>query len=184
MKKDKLFICGGIGVLILAVILGVFLLATNGSSGIKLETNEDFSGLIDKIYDKTKLELMALETHDIDIKDELALNSYTGLSSNKKVKKLVVSESMTSSIAYSLVLVQVKNKADVEKVKKEMVDNINLRKWICVGADVVYATSYKDVIFLVMGNEETASSQYNVFKSIVDNKIGKELSREAEVIEF
>jgi len=60
-----------------------------------------------------------------------------------------------------------------------MVDNIDTRKWICVEAEKVYATSHSNLICLVMSSEEMAKPVYTEFKNLVDNKIGKELEKTA-----
>jgi len=62
-------------------------------------------------------------------------------------------------------------------MKQEMLDNIDVRKWICVQAERVYVTNYNDVIFLVMASEEWAKPVYDEFKNLVGGKVGKELVR-------
>ena len=83
---------------------------------------------------------------------------------------------MTSQ-AYLLSVVKVKDGANVEKMKQEMLDNIDMDMWICVSADKLYITNSGNIIFLVMTNEEWATSVYNNFKKYVNNNIGKELTK-------
>ena len=107
---------------------------------------------------------------------------YTGLKSTNNVETIVVSEPMMSSQAYSLVMVKTTSKkADIESMKQEMIDNINTRKWICVEAEKVYVTNYKDVIFLVMASDEWATPVYNEFKNLVGGKVGEELVKTTEI---
>ena len=47
-----------------------------------------------------------------------------------------------SSQAYSFVAVKFKNAVNIEKVKEEMYNNIDMNKWLCVSADVLYLTNY------------------------------------------
>ena len=47
-----------------------------------------------------------------------------------------------SSYAYSFVAVKFKNGVNIEKVKEEMYNNIDMNKWLCVSADVLYLTNY------------------------------------------
>ena len=48
---------------------------------------------------------------------------------------------MMSSQAYSLVLVKVKDGVDANNIAKTMSEKIDTRKWICVSAEKLYATS-------------------------------------------
>ncbi len=71
-------------------------------------------------------------------------------------KDALASEPMMSASAYSLVLVRVKEGADVEKIKADIKQNVNPRKWICVGVEEenVIVDSIGDVIFLVMSDTQ------------------------------
>lgn len=193
MKKSTIAIIATIVIILIAG--GVFFFvkkdtnsaqggAQNTQASVKLETAKDLQNLIDQMYEKSSNDMFGLETREIALNDEMAIQSYTGLKSTENLNKVVVSESMITSQAYSLALVKVKQGADVEAVKREMIENVDMRRWICVGADVAYATNYNDVIFLVMSSEEDAKPQYEAFKEIVGGNIGKELTREAEEIQF
>ena len=56
-----------------------------------------------------------------------------------------------------------------------------MRKWVCVSAEVLYATSTEDLVFLVMSSEEMAKPVYDAFKAKV-GKVGQEYNK-AEVVE-
>ncbi|MFR4318806.1 MAG: hypothetical protein ACLT2Z_04960 [Eubacterium sp.] len=45
---------------------------------------------------------------------------------------------MITAQAYSVAIVKVKDNADVEKIKQEMLDNIDMRRWICVCRTIIY----------------------------------------------
>ena len=151
---------------------------------INIETVDDMKNLIATIHEKSNNPLASLETNEIDINDEMMLASFTGLQSNDGLEKVVVAEPMITSQAYSLVLVKTADNADVENIKEEMVNNIDTRKWICVSAEKLYATNYKNLICLVMSSEELAKPEYEAFKEIVGNKIGEELEKSEEIIEL
>ena len=85
-----------------------------------------------------------------------------------------------SSQAYSAVTVKVKSGANIEEIKKEMLENINMSKWICVSAEKMYITNNGNTIFMVMSNEDWANPVYNEFKEYVGNNIGKELEKTEE----
>ena len=69
----------------------------------------------------------------------------------------LASESGIGSIAHSVVLVRVSDDADVEAIKEKIEDNINPRKWICVGVeeDDVIVENKGNLIVLIMVDDET-----------------------------
>ena len=58
-----------------------------------------------------------------------------------------------------------------------MLDNIDMRRWICVSAEQLYITNSGNVIFSVMADKDIAKAVYNDFKKYVNNNIGKELEK-------
>jgi hypothetical protein len=86
-----------------------------------------------------------------------------------------------SSQAYSLVIAKVKEGTDADKLAKAMSENIDMRKWICVSAEVLYATSTEDLVFLVMSSEEMAKPVFDAFKNKVGN-VGEEYKKEEFVL--
>lgn len=182
MKKQTLTIII-IAVIILAVIIGAILIINNKSKGNeegKIETAEQMKEMFKTIYSKLGKKLLNLETQEISIEDETQVKAYTGLKSNKDIEKIVVSEPLMSSQAYSAVTVKVKSGANIEEIKKEMLENINMSKWICVSAEKMYITNNGNTIFMVMSSEDWAKPVYNEFKEYVGNNIGKELEKAEE----
>ena len=112
-----------------------------------------------------------------DIKNIDEVTSYTGLKTNDGIESIVVSEPLITSQAYSVAIVKVKDNADVEKIKQEMLDNIDMRRWICVSAEQLYITNSGNVIFSVMTDKDIAKAVYDDFKKYVNNNIGKELEK-------
>lgn len=182
MKKQTLTIII-IAVIILAVIIGAILIINNKSKGNeegKIETAEQMKEMFKTIYSKLGEKLPNLETQEISIEDETQVKAYTGLKSNKDIEKIVVSEPLMSSQAYSAVTIKVKSGANIEEIKKEMLENINMSKWICVSAEKMYITNNGNTIFMVMSSEDWAKPVYNEFKEYVGNNIGKELEKAEE----
>lgn len=68
----------------------------------------------------------------------------------------IASEPLMTTSAYSLVLVRAKKDADIEQMKKDIKENVDPRKWICVGVDEknVIVDNIGDVIILIMSNDE------------------------------
>ena len=177
MKKGIIW---AIVAVIIIALVGVGVYFSNqddGNQGIKLETAKDMKDFFGKIYKKIEEQLPKVDTDIIDVSDAMEVTNYTGLKSNKDVEAIVVSMPFMSAQAYEAVMVKVKNGADIESMKQEMLDNIDMNKWICVSAEKVYVTNSGNVIFMVMSDEEWAKLVYDSFKEQVENKIGKELEK-------
>ena len=184
MKK---VIIGVVAIAIIAlVVVGIVMISKNNENGgvsknAKMQTVEEMQTTLNNIYTKLGEQLPSIDTMEIDVTDELAVKAATGLQSTANVEAVVLSEPMMSSQAYSAVFVKTAKGADVEKMKQEMLDNIDTRKWICVTAEKVYVTNHENIIFLVMASEEWAKPVYDEFKSAVDGKVGKELQKTEEI---
>ena len=76
----------------------------------------------------------------------------------------VVSMPMMSSIAYQCVLLRVEE-GNVDTVKQQIKDNTDLNKWICVSAETMLVESRGDVIFFVMGENDTAYALNTAFQA-------------------
>ena len=175
MKKQNIFI---IGLILLAVISFVIFILVSGSGNKgSVETPKDINDIINTINKNNKNVLPELETMKVDIKNIDEVTSYTGLKTNDGIESIVVSEPLITSQAYSVAIVKVKDNADVEKIKQEMLDNIDMRRWICVSAEQLYITNSGNVIFSVMADKDVAKAVYNDFKKYVNNNIGKELEK-------
>ena len=175
MKKQNILI---IGLILLAVIsFGIFILVSGKENTGSLETTKDIIKMINIIDKDNKNVLPELETMKVDIKNIDEVTSYTGLKTNNDIESIVVSVPMMTSQAYSVAVVKVKDTANVEKIKQEMLDNIDMRRWICVSAEQLYITNSGNVIFSVMADKDIAKAVYNDFKKYVNNNIGKELEK-------
>ena len=175
MKKQNIFI---ISLILLAVISFVIFILVSGSSNKgSVETPKDINDIINTINKNNKDVLPELETMKVDIKNIDEVTSYTGLKTNDGIESIVVSVPLITAQAYSVAIVKVKDNADVEKIKQEMLDNIDMRRWICVSAEQLYITNSGNVIFSVMADKDIAKAVYNDFKKYVNNNIGKELEK-------
>lgn len=175
MKKSNIIVIGII--LVICLIGGILLLKNNSKDS--LETESDINSMLNTIINNNKDNLPSLETMTMEIDDD-TVNLYTGLTSSKDIDLLIVTEPMMSSQAFSMVAVKVKDGSNIENIKKEMLDNINTSKWICVTAEKVYVTNNGNTIFLVMADTEWANIIYNSFKDYVDGNIGKTLEKTTE----
>ena len=149
---------------------------TSNKDALNVKSTAELTTLVDTVYEGLEL-FPTLASMELDMTDVEALTYETGLSSADKVDSVVVSQPMISSQAYSMILVKVKDGEDADAVAKEMSENINPNKWICVSAEKIYATSSGNVAFLVMTNAEMADDVYESFKTNAGN-IGPEYSKD------
>lgn len=77
----------------------------------------------------------------------------------------IVSMPMNSSIAYQCVLLRV-NEEDVATVKQQIKENADLGKWICVSAETMLIESRENVIFFVMGDQNTVYALNSAFQNL------------------
>lgn len=143
---------------------------------INVQSVQDLTALVDKVYEGLEL-FPSLATMELDLTDMDMVTYETGLTSVEDVDGIVVSAPMMSSQAYSMILVKAKDASKADLIAKEMNDNVNPNKWICVSAEKVYATSCGNVAFLVMTNADMADDVYESFKKYAGN-VGTEYSRE------
>lgn len=150
----------------LAMLLVLSGCAQKKASGVEGTTSE----IIDKIYaNHAPLELY-VDTMTLDLSDNDAVKYNTGLSSGEKISQASVSEAMMSQ-AYSLVVLRVKNVADAPQIARDIYDNINTRKWICVEADTKTVMYSGDVVVLFMidsafDDVATVESMQEAFKTV------------------
>ena len=185
MKKQTMITIIVIAIIAIIAIVGVVIVknnnnTTNGGTSVKIESEKDMKSMLKSIYSKNKDVLPELETEEIDVSNSDLVTSYTGIQSTGNVECLVVLEPLMSSQAYSAVALKVKSNANIETVKEEILNNVDMRKWICVSAEKLYVTNYNNIIFFVMSDEDWATATYNSFKEYVGNEIGKELQKSGE----
>ena len=149
------------------------------ASKLAINSADDLTTLVDKIYEGVSIEMPNLMTMPVDTTDVDAVKSFTGLDSAESIEYAVVSEPLMSSQAYSMVIVKAKDGADVDEMAKAMNENVDERKWICVTAEKIYTTTSGNVICLVMTNAETAQPVFDSFKTIAGS-VGEVYERNAE----
>lgn len=186
---NKKIIIGIVAVLIvIAIIVAIVLIAgkndTSKQTGIEVQTTEQMKEVFEKINKNCEEKLPGLDVQELDISDEEMFTYQTGLKSNKNIEAAVISQPFMSSQAYLAMMVKVSEDANIEEVKKEMIDNIDMNKWICVSAEKAWATNYGNIIFLVMSDEEWGKTTYDEFKKVIEGKVGKELEREGKTEEL
>ena len=73
-------------------------------------------------------------------------------------EEILASEPMMGSIAHSVVLVRMKDGADIESAKQKILDTVDPRKWICVEVpkeDVIVKNKGNLIILIMVADETT-----------------------------
>jgi hypothetical protein len=155
MKKIKL--------LLLALILVIgFTACQFNDAGKNPVVNNNLEGSLESILDKIYEKAEVSDSMKDFIKEGLQVTEITAENAgyflgkeNVEFEAAIASEPMMSSSAYSLCLVRVKEGADIEKIKADIKENVDPRKWICVGVDPsnVIVDNIGDVVILIMSDE-------------------------------
>lgn len=146
MKKIKIFS------LIAIMLGGLVLLSGCGSKELDGSLEEIMNNLNEYVYEgvaddqKPMLGNINVST---DMQDNIEY--YIG-TRDIEYEEILASEPMMGSIAYSVVLVRMKEGADIEKAKEAILENVDPRKWICVEVprEDVIVKNRGNVIALIM----------------------------------
>lgn len=127
-------------------------------TGAEVTADAELSGMVDQIYEAYPVELMMMTTSAVDLSDESWLSYNTGLTAEQGalVDAGVLSESMTGSQAYSMVLLRVKDEADAQTIADAVLNNVQMNKWVCTMADKARVVTFGDKVLFVMSNSELA----------------------------
>lgn len=151
MKKIKIFS------LIAIMISGLFLLSGCSNDNLEGSLEDIMNNLNNYVYEgladdqKPMLGNINVST---DMQDNIEY--YIG-TKDIEYEEILASEPMMGSIAYSVVLVRMKDGADIESAKKAILDNVDPRKWICVEVpkeEVIVKNRGNLIILIMVENKE------------------------------
>lgn len=176
MKKKT--IASKIGMIAVAVTLSMTMLTGCGKSGdrssdevsteenvdtagmVHLDSADDVSAFFDEVYGGVAEDLLPMGgavMTELDLGDADMLSYHTGLTDLDGVAGVYLSESMIGSVPYSAVYIRTTDDADADRIRQQLMDNIDPAKWICVTAEQEYAVLLGNDVFFVMGYQDTAS---------------------------
>ena len=137
--------------LLLVMIPACLMLTACGSKNVEGTLEE----IMTKVYadipeDERPMMLMNMEVTEENVEGFLGTTDI-------EYESALASESGVGSIAHSVVLVRTKDNADIEAIKTSIKENVNPRKWICVGVeeDDVIVKNKGNLIILIMVENET-----------------------------
>ena len=133
------------------VLLTAFVLTLSLTGCGEKNVEGSLEEIMDKVYASIPEEERPMMLMNTEVTEE-NVEMYLG-TADIEFEEALASESATGSIAHSVVLVRVKDNANVEEVKEKIEKNINPRKWICVEAEEVEVESKGNLIILIMSSE-------------------------------
>ncbi len=120
--------------------------------------------IMDKVYASVPEDQRPMGLMNVEVTDE-NVEMFLG-TSDIEFEEALASESAVGSIAHSVVLVRVKDNANVEAVKEKIENSVNPRKWICVEAEDVEVESKGNLIILIMSSEATTDKIETEFNKL------------------
>ena len=160
-----------------ALVLALVMAVSMAACGEKAEEKAPLEGTMEenvlKVMEIAPVEFMVgpmpVDLSDTSEDGKWALSYFTGLSDAAKITDVCVYEPMMGSQAFSLVMVRTAEGQDPKAVAQEMKDNIDPRKWICVGADEIMAAGYGDTVMFIMVDSQmglNAQTYVDAFKTV------------------
>lgn len=148
----------------LVLVLGAMFLVTGcGVQNVEGTLEE----IMTKVYAELPEDQRPMGLTNMEVNDE-TVEGFLG-SKDIKYAEALASESMVGAIAHSVVLVRAEKGADVEKVKEQISNNINPRKWVCVGVEkeeVIIKNKGDLIIAIVVADEEARTKIEAGFDSL------------------
>ncbi len=138
-----------VSLLIIMLVAAVFVTGCGNVEG-------SLEDIMAKVYENVSEEERPMMLTNTEVNDE-NIEYFLG-TKDIEYEEALASESGIGSIAHSVVLVRVKENADVKKIKEAIADNVDPRKWVCVGVeeDDVIVESKGNLIILIMVEDETS----------------------------
>ena len=156
--------------LVLVLVMALSLAACGGKTADKTPLAGTMEENTLKVMEIAPVEFMG-GIIPVDLSDADATWYFTGLSDASKITDVAVYESMMGAQAFSLVMARTAEGVEPKEVAQEMKDNINPRKWVCVGADEVMAAGYGDTVMFIMVDSQlglSAEDYVDAFQTVCD----------------
>lgn len=127
----------------------------------KVSTSSSLTDIMEQLYDGIPEDNLPMALENTELNDE---NFKYYAFADIKYKEAIASESMTGSIAHSVVLIRLENKKDSDTAVKEIKEKADPRKWICVEAENTYVLAKDDLVLLIMSGENADTIKENFEK--------------------
>lgn len=139
------------------IFIAAFVLVL-GAFGCSSKNNQSVDGsLVDimaSLYSDINENDLPMYLENMEVNEE-NIKSFIGVD-NVEYEEALASESMVTSTAHSVVLLRLKDTKNVQKVMDDIKENVDPRKWICVGIerDEVIIKNRGNLIMVVIVQDE------------------------------
>ena len=143
--------------------LMMFGLTGCGSDNVEGSLEDLMTNVYENLNDDEK-PMMLMNT----VVDEENIEYYLG-TSDISYEEALASESGVGSIAHSVVLVRVSEDANIEDAKTKIKENVDPRKWICVGVekeDIIVKNKGNLIILIMVEDENTREKLEEGFNNL------------------
>lgn len=152
---------------IMLLALSVLCIACGSKENESEALTGSLNDMLDTIYETADLSegfrsgMSSFETYEITDELEISILGTDEITYTEGIASIP----MISPNAYQCVLLRV-NEDDVDTVKQQLKDNADLNKWICVSAETMLIESRGNVIFFVMGDQDTVYALNSAFQNL------------------
>lgn len=128
---------------------------------------KELADIISATYEKHPISIgVSTDKLDPAMLDADTILYLASVKSFDKVDEICISGPMMVPPAYQMSVVRVKNASDAESIAKEMLENSDPGKWICVRAEGVRIGVCGDTIMMVMSSVEEADALIKAFGEV------------------
>ena len=120
--------------------------------------------LMTKVYEDNPEEERPMMLMYVEVNEE-NVEYYLG-TTDIAYEEALASESGVGSIPHSVVLVRVKENADIKAIKTKIKDSVNPRKWVCVEAEKVVVENRGNLIILIMSSSDNVDKLLTGFNNL------------------
>ncbi|MBR2138572.1 MAG: hypothetical protein IJ966_04645 [Bacilli bacterium] len=160
MKKIKLFSMFTI------ILVGLFFMTGCGQKNVEGTLEEIMTKLYAEIPENERP--MMLMNTDLTEMDKETISGFIG-TADIDFKQILASESAVGSIAHSVVLVRMNEKADVTAAAEAIKAKVNPRKWVCVGVapeDVIVEVKGDLIVLIMIEDKNSREKIYTAFDAL------------------
>lgn len=152
------------GIIIFAVVIIVAVVL----SSLLIKPEKEITGTLEEImedvYGSIPEEELPMMLGNIELTSE-NIEGFIG-TADIKYTEAIANESMTGSIAHSVVLLRLDDESDAADAVQKIKDNVDPRKWICVEASKVIVKNRGNVVILIMSTDELAPKLEKNFNNL------------------
>ena len=137
-----------VGKILLLLLICVTTLSLTGCGSKNVEGS--LEEIMEKVYSTIPDDERPMMLSNIEVNEE-NIEYYIG-TKDIEYEEILASEPGIGSIAHSVVLIRMKENADISATNQKILESVNPRKWICVEVpeDKVIVKSKGDLIILIM----------------------------------